>query len=86
MPPAFVLSVLLVGLSGFLFHVVLGRDVRDLFVTLILSLVGFTGGEAVARAVGGDLLRLGEVHAGYALAGAWTLMAVGHWLRRNRRI
>jgi hypothetical protein len=81
MPPAFVLSLLLVAFSGFAFHALFGRDVRDLLWVLLLALVGFTGGEALARALDSAIWQWGQVHVGYALAGAWLLMAGGRWVR-----
>jgi hypothetical protein len=76
MPPALLLTVVLVLLSALGFHAVAGRTARGLALFVIAALAGFLAGEIVARALAPTFGRLGPVHIVHGLAGAWLFLLV----------
>lgn len=74
--PAFALSLVLVLLSAFAFHVAFGRTWRGLTIVIVAALAGFVLGEAAARLLEHESGMLGEIHLLHGLVGTWLAMAV----------
>jgi hypothetical protein len=75
-PPALLLSLLLVLLSALALHAAVGRTLRGLGLFVLAALTGFVLGETVARALAQDRGMLGPVHLTHGLVGAWLTLLV----------
>lgn len=83
LPPGFALALLVVALSGSLFHALWGRTMRGYAAALGVAALGFTGGELFARLIESHAGRLGGVHLLHGVIGAWLAMAVWRWRARR---
>jgi hypothetical protein len=74
--------VLVIALSGSLFHTLVGRTMRGYAATLGVSAVGFAAGEVFARLIESDGGRLGGVHLVHGVLGTWAAMGIWRWRAR----
>ena len=81
MSPAILLSALIAGIYGALFHLWRGRTLRELPLYLIASGVGFALGQVVGNVIGLDLFALGPIHIVEASLGSWVMLFVARWLK-----
>lgn len=76
LPPALVLSVVLVLLSAFAYYAAMGRTARGLVLTVIAALIGFVAGETVARLLDHHRGMVGPIHLVHGLVGTWAAMII----------
>lgn len=75
-PPALLLGVLFCVGYAALVHLWVGRHLRDLLITLVMSCIGFGFGQVVGLFIQSPLLEMGQLHLLEASIGAWVLMLV----------
>ncbi len=75
-PPAVVLGILFCIGYATLLHLWVGRHLRDLLITLVMSCIGFSFGQVVGFFTQSPLLEIGQLHLLEASLGAWLLMLV----------
>ena len=73
--PFLVLSLVLITLYSGLFHLLLGRTFKQLFLSWLAALGGFAVGQVLASAMGWRDLLIGEMHLISASVMSWLLMA-----------
>jgi hypothetical protein len=81
MSPGILLSALIAGIYGALFHLWRGRMLRELPLYLIASGIGFALGQLVGNLIGLDLLTIGPIHIVEASLGSWVMLFVARWLK-----
>lgn len=81
MPPYIVLSLLVGGIYGTLFHLWRGKSIRDLIIYLLSGIIGFGFGQALADFLGFSFMMLGPVHIIEATIISWTTLFVIQWLK-----
>ena len=81
MSPALLLSALIAGIYGTLFHLWRGRTLRELPLYLIASGVGFALGQSVGNLIGFDLFTVGPIHIIEASLGSWIMIFIARWLK-----
>lgn len=84
LPPGLALALLVVALSGSLFHALFGRTTRGFALAIGVAGAGFVAGEAFARLIESHAGRLGGVHLVHGVVGAWAAMALWRWRRGGR--
>jgi hypothetical protein len=81
MPPYLLLSVLLGGLYGVLFHLWRGKTLRDLAIYFLTGIIGFFLGQAAGNLLGLDLFLIGPLHVVEATLVSWLGLFVIKWLK-----
>ena len=81
MPPYILLSLLVGGMYGVLFHLWRGKSIRDLIIYLLTGIIGFGLGQALAGFLGFNFMLLGPVHIVEATVIGWISLFVIQWLR-----
>jgi len=81
MPPPVLLSFLIAGIYGALFHLWRGRSFRELPFYLGVALVGFALGHLAGNAVGLEIFTIGPLHVIEASLASWVLLFVARWLK-----
>lgn|GEM_PF-5407300 len=79
LPPGLALALLVIALSGSLFHTIFGRTTRGFAAAIWIAGAGFVFGELFARLIDSHGGRLGGVHLIHGVAGAWVAMALWRW-------
>ncbi len=74
--PALVLGILVCIGYAALLHLWVGRHLRDLLISLLMSCIGFGFGQVVGLFTQSPLLEIGQLHLLEASLGAWLLMIV----------
>lgn len=82
MPPYLLLSLLLGGLYGVLFHLWGGKTLRDLVIYFLTGIIGFGAGQALAQIIGLDLTLIGPIHVVEATLASWASLFLIRWLKR----
>lgn len=75
-PPALVLGSLCCLGYAALLHLWLGRNGRDLWISLLMACMGFGFGQAIGLLTAAPLWQIGQLHLLEATLGAWLLMGV----------
>lgn len=75
-PPALLLGSLFCLGYAALLHLWLGRNGRDLSISLLMAFMGFGFGQAIGFLTAAPLWQIGQLHLLEASLGAWLLMAV----------
>ena len=81
MPPYLLLSLLIAGTYGVLFHLWRGKTFRELLLYLGAAIAGFALGEVAGSAIGLPLFTLGPVHIVEASLASWSLLFIARWLK-----
>jgi hypothetical protein len=81
MPPYLLLSLLIAGMYGALFHLWRGKTFRELLFYLGAAIAGFALGEVAGSALGLPLFTLGPVHIVEASLASWSLLFIARWLK-----
>jgi len=81
MAPAWLLSLLIAGVYGALFHLWRGRSFRELLLYLTASVVGFGLGQMIGSIIGLSLFMIGPLHIVEASLGSWALLFIAKWLK-----
>ncbi len=75
-PPALVLGALFCVGYAALLHLWIGRNLRELFITLFMAAMGFGFGQIIGLFTAAPFLQIGQLHLVEASLGAWVLMGV----------
>jgi len=78
--PALIFGGLLSTLFGAIFHIFRGGGLGKLLFYLLLSWFGFWSGQVIAELLDINVLNIGPIHLGVAIAGSWLFLGIGHWL------
>jgi hypothetical protein len=81
MPPYLLLSVLLGGIYGVLFHLWQGKTIRDLIIYFLTGIIGFGLGQAVGILLGFNLFLIGPLHIAEATIGSLISLVTMKWLK-----
>ena len=81
MPPYLLLSLLIAGVYGALFHLWRGKTFRELLLYLGAAVAGFALGGVAGGAVGLPLLTVGQVHIVEASLASWGFLFIARWLK-----
>ncbi len=81
MAPALLLSFLIAGIYGAVFHLWRGRSFRELPLYLGVALAGFALGHLAGNAVGLEIFTIGPLHVIEASLASWVLLFVARWLK-----
>lgn len=79
--PVFLLGSVLATLWGALFHILFGKQLRDLVLYFFISFIGLFVGQAMADILGFHWLLVGQLHFVEATAGCWIAMLIARWLQ-----
>lgn len=74
--PVFVLGSLFCAGYAALLHLWVGRNLRDLLLTLLMASIGFGFGQIIGLFTQVPLFQIGQLHLLEASIGAWLLMVV----------
>jgi thiamine transporter ThiT len=83
--PAIILSLVLASIYAAFFYLLFGRRLRDLFLFLLASVVGFASGHIVGVLWGFIPWTIGQVHVIEATAVALLFLILARWLRLEKK-
>lgn len=83
--PAILFSMLLATLYGAAFHLWRGGGLGRLILYLVLSWVGFWGGQYLGDRLGWAFLSAGKIQIGLASLGSLLALMGGHWLSQVKK-
>jgi hypothetical protein len=81
MAPYLLLSFLLGGIYGALFHLWQGKTIRDLIIYFLTGIVGFGVGQALGNLLGLNIFMIGPVHIAEATVVSWASLFLMKWLK-----
>jgi hypothetical protein len=81
MPPYLLLSILLGGSYGALFHLWQGKTMRDLVIYFLTGIIGFGLGQGLGNLLGLDIFLIGPLHIVEATGLSWLSLLVMKWLK-----
>lgn len=81
MSPYFLLSFLVGGVYGAIFHLWRGKSTVDVVYYFLAGVIGFSIGQAIASFFNWPLLLIGPIHIIEASLCAWTVLFLARWLR-----
>jgi hypothetical protein len=81
MPPYLLLSILLGGSYGVLFHLWQGKTMRDLAIYFLTGIIGFGLGQGLGNLLGLDIFLIGPLHIIEASALSWLCLWMMKWLK-----
>jgi len=81
--PGLILSLLLASAYAAVFYLVAGRRLRDLLLYWPAAVLGFSVGQVAAELLESLPWTIGEVHLVEASVGAFLLLLVANWLKRE---
>ncbi|MFN8454638.1 MAG: hypothetical protein U0401_08200 [Anaerolineae bacterium] len=81
MPPYLLLSVLLGGIYGVLFHLWQGKTVRDLVIYFLTGIIGFILGQVLSNLLGFNLFLIGPLHVVEASIASVLMLFLMKWLK-----
>jgi hypothetical protein len=81
MPPYILLSVLLGGIYGTLFHLWRGKSLRDLVIYFLSGIIGFALGQGLGNLFGFTAFLIGPLHVVEATIISWVVLFVVQWLK-----
>ncbi len=81
MPPYLLLSVLLGGMYGVLFHLWQGKTIRDLVIYFLTGIIGFILGQVLSNLLGFNLFLIGPLHVVEASLASVLLLFLMKWLK-----
>ena len=81
MSPYILLSVLIGGIYGTLFHVWQGKNLKDSLFYLVAAMLGFWFGQMGADFYGLTSFMIGPLHLLEASLGSWLVLLIARWLR-----
>jgi hypothetical protein len=83
--PAIFLSLLLASAYAALFHLLLGRKLRDLLFYWMAAVIGFASGQLVGQRLDLVSLTIGEVRIVEATIIALVFLVLARWLRHGSK-
>ena len=81
MPPYLLLSLILGGIYGTIFHLWRGKSVKDLVIYLITGIIVFIIGQALGNLLGLRIFLIGPLHIIEATVISWISLFVAQWLK-----
>lgn len=81
MPPYLLLSVLLGGMYGVLFHLWQGKTIRDLLIFFLTGIIGFILGQVLSNLLGFNLFLIGPLHVVEASIASAAMLFLMKWLK-----
>jgi len=81
MPPYLLLSLLLGGAYGALFHLWRGKNIRELVIYFLTGIIGFGLGQAIGNLLGLNVFLIGPLHIVEATVMSWACLFVMQWLK-----
>jgi len=81
LPPHLLLSLLLGGVYGVLFHLWRGKTLRDLVIYFLTGIIGFGAGQALSGTLGLGLMVIGPIHIIEATLASWVSLFLIQWLK-----
>lgn len=81
MPPYLLLSVLLGGIYGVLFHLWQGKTIRDLVIYFLTGIIGFVLGQVLSNLLGFTLFLIGPLHVVEASLTSVVMLFLMKWLK-----
>ena len=79
--PAFLLGSSFATLYAGLFHLIVGRSLRQVFLYWVISMIGFMAGQALAELAYSGLPMLGQLHLIPATLTAWVALGIARLLK-----
>lgn len=84
--PMIALSLLLSTLYAAAFHLIKGRNLKDLLFFWLAAAIGFFSGQIVGYRLDLPLWRIGQVHMIEASAVAILFLILSWWIRQDRGV
>ena len=81
MSPYLLLSFLLGGVYGALFHLWQGKTIRDLVIYFLTGIIGFGIGQGLGNLLGWNVFLIGSVHIVEASIISWVSLFIIKWLK-----
>lgn len=81
MPPYLLLTILLGGAYGALFHLWRGKNIRELIIYFLTGIIGFGIGQAAGNVLGLDVFLIGPLHILEASVMSWVSLFLMQWLK-----
>lgn len=81
MPPYLLLSFLLGGIYGALFHFWQGKTIRDLVIYFLTGIIGFGLGQALGNLLELNIFLIGPLHIVEATFVSWLSLFIMKWLK-----
>lgn len=81
MPPYVLLSFLLGGVYGTLFHVWRGKTFREFIIYFLTGIIGFGAGQLAGHLLGLEFFLLGPIHIVLATIVSWISLFLIRWLK-----
>lgn len=81
MPPYLLLTILLGGAYGALFHLWRGKNIRELMIYFLTGIIGFGIGQAAGNVLGLNVFLIGPLHILEASVISWVCLFVMQWLK-----
>lgn len=81
MPPYLLLSFLLGGIYGALFHLWQGKTTRELVIYFLTGIIGFGLGQTLGNLLELTLFLIGPLHIVEATLVSWLTLFIMKWLK-----
>jgi hypothetical protein len=81
MPPYILLSILVGGIYGALFHLWRGKNLRDLVIYSLTGIIGFALGQGLGNLLGLTAFLIGPLHVVEATVVSWAGLFIVQWLK-----
>ncbi len=81
MSPYFLLSILIGGAYGAVFHTWQGKSIKDVVYYLLAGIIGFSLGQVIASFFGWQIFLIGPLHVVEASISCWLVLFIARWLR-----
>lgn len=81
MPPYLLLSFLLGGIYGALFHFWQGKTIRDWVIYFLTGIIGFGLGQALGNLLELNTFLIGPLHIVEATSVSWLSLFMMKWLK-----
>ncbi|MBE7474811.1 MAG: hypothetical protein DPW09_45230 [Anaerolineae bacterium] len=81
MAPYLLLSLLLGGAYGALFHLWRGKNIRELVIYFLTGIIGFGLGQIIGNVLGLNVFLIGPLHIVEASVMSWVCLFVMQWLK-----
>lgn len=83
--PAILFGGLIATLLGAGFHLIRGGGLGQLFIYILLSWIGFWGGQFLAEQLNFSIINLGSLNLGFAIIASILLMIIGNWVLTGKK-
>ena len=80
--PAILFSIIMASLYGSIFHIIKGGNLFTLFIYVLVSNIGFFGGQYLAGLIGISLFPLGTINFGVGTISSIGILLIGGWVSR----